>query len=69
MWWCPFKYRGKYESLQIYEKVTPSQMLSNETCEVLHNKLLKKTAGRLLLISSNILNASLVLSAVNQLIV
>ena len=45
------------------------QMISTETFEVLKKKILKKTAGGLLLISRDILNVLLVLLAKNQLIV
>ena len=58
LWWCAFKYSRCCEGLQPYDKITLSQMLSCKTCEVL-----KKTVGRLLLISKNILDLLLVLSA------
>ena len=34
-----FKYSCRYEGLQLYEKVTPSHMLSRETYEVLQSML------------------------------
>ena len=67
--WRPFTYSRWYEGLHLYEKMSSPQMISTETFEVLKKKILKKTAGGLLLISRDILNVLLVLSAKNQLIV
>ena len=71
LWWRPFKYNCRCEGLHLYEKVTTSLMLSCETCEVLQTIIFKKdwTVGRLLLICSDILDVSLVLSAINWLVV
>ena len=37
LWWRSFKCSCWYEGLQLYEKVTLSQMLSSGFCEVLQN--------------------------------
>ena len=42
LWWRSFMYSCKYEGLQLYEKMTPSQMFSCETCELLHNIIFKE---------------------------
>ena len=65
---CLVQLSCRHEGLQFYGKGTPSQMLYCEICEVYRRSflLLQKTAGRLLLSSSNIMNVLLALSAINQ---
>ena len=55
--------------LTVYKNVTSLQMLSCEICEVLQNIIFKENAGELPLISRDILDVSLVLKAITQLII
>ena len=55
-WWCPLQYSCSHEGLKFYEKETPSPMFSEKFHIIL---ILQKTVGRILLISSNILDISL----------
>ena len=64
-WWL-FQYSRRYEGLKFYGKGTQSQILC-EIWEVYRTLFLQKTAGRLLLIPSNILNVHLALLTINQL--
>ena len=56
LWWRPFKYCSRYEGLQLLKKVSPSQMLSCETYEVLQSIIFKENCwqfGRIACYISN----------------
>ena len=67
LWWRPFTYSCGFGGLQPYEKVTPSEKNSCETCEILQNIIFKENCW--VTAFSNILDVSLVLSTINQLII
>ena len=64
-WWRLFSYSCKYKGLQLHEKVTHNRCFCLNFAKFYRTLFLNKTTRWLLLISSNILHVSLIVSEIN----